>query len=274
MSQSSTDITLRFQRHSGLVTGQTAGQRFLLFAGALPAGMPADMPFAQCEALPGLRAGHLLRGEQEEHRVLERFWWPGIDTQPSAPCWLVETLVPAPSGLDEARSLALSRTGFALAWITLSDKGAAGLRADASGPLIEELARAEMPLCLARGFVLPDEERQIAALMTQLALVDGFDFICTTGGTGVAPRDVTPEATLRVIEKRMAGFERAMTLASLAKTSRGAVSRAVCGTLGGALILNLPGSPKAVRECLGAVLPAVAHTIEKLQGDSADCASA
>jgi molybdopterin biosynthesis enzyme MoaB len=78
---------------------------------------------------------------------------------------------------------------------------------------------------------------------------------------------------LRVIEKRLPGFERAMTQASLAKTSRGAVSRAVCGTLGGALLLNLPGSPKAVRECLGAVLPAVGHTIEKLQGDPSDCAT-
>ena len=171
------------------------------------------------------------------------------------------------------RSFALSRSGFALAWITLSDKGAAGLREDASGPLVEELARLEMPLCLTRGFVLPDEERQIAALLTQLALADGFDLICTTGGTGVAPRDVTPEATLRVIEKRLPGFERAMTATSLAKTTRAVVSRAVCGTLGGALILNLPGSPKAVRECLGAVLPAVAHTIEKLQGDPSDCAA-
>ncbi|GAB6125609.1 MogA/MoaB family molybdenum cofactor biosynthesis protein [Humidesulfovibrio idahonensis] len=259
------NVTLRFGKHAG----ETAGQRFFLSSAPLPPGLPQ----AHAETLPALRAGHMLRGEQEEHRVLGRFWWPGMGTQVDAPCWVVETLVPAPSGLDDVRELALSRAGFALAWITLSDKGAAGQREDASGPLIEELARAAMPLCLARGFVLPDEERQLAALLTQLALVDGFDFICTTGGTGVAPRDVTPEATLRVIEKRMPGFERAMTLTSLAKTPRGAVSRAVCGTLGGALLLNLPGSPKAVRECLEAVLSAVAHTIEKLQGDPSDCAT-
>ena len=256
------------------MTGQTAGQRFLLCPGEFPAGPALSLPFAQAEALPPLRAGDLLRGEQEEHRVLGRCWWPGMEGRPDQACWWLETLVPAPMGLDDVRTLALSRSGFALAWITLSDKGAAGLRVDASGPLVEELARKEMPLCLARGFVLPDDERQITALLTQLALVDGFDFICTTGGTGVAPRDVTPEATLRVIEKRLPGFERAMTLTSLAKTPRGAVSRAVCGTLGGAVIVNLPGSPKAVRECLGAVLPAVAHTIEKLQGDPSDCASA
>lgn len=273
MSDTKQSVSLRFGRCCGALAGQTAGQKFLLFAGPVPA-LPADMPHAHAETLPALKAGHLLRGEREEHRVLGRFWWPGIagvSDQPSAPCWLLETLVPAPSGADDVRELALSRNGFALAWITLSDKGAAGLRADASGPLIEELARAEMPLSLARGFVLPDEERQLAALLAQLALVDGFDFICTTGGTGVAPRDVTPEATLRVIEKRLPGFERAMTLASLAKTPRGAVSRAVCGTLGGAVVVNLPGSPKAVRECLGAVLPAVAHTIEKLQGDPSEC---
>ena len=260
------DVALRFGKH----TGETAGQRFFLSTGTLPQGLPC----AQAQQLPPLRAGHMLRGEQEEHRVLGRFWWPGLGSQTDAPCWIAETLVPAPTGLNDVRELALSRSGFALAWITLSDKGAAGQREDASGPLIEELARKEMPLCLARGFVLPDEERQLAALLTQLALVDGYDFICTTGGTGVAPRDVTPEATLRVIEKRMPGFERAMTLTSLAKTPRGAVSRAVCGTLGGALIVNLPGSPKAVRECLGAVLPAVAHTIEKLQGDPSDCGAA
>ncbi|MBI5520318.1 MAG: MogA/MoaB family molybdenum cofactor biosynthesis protein [Desulfovibrio sp.] len=271
MNGTQTSVTLRFGKGCGLA----AGQKFLLFPGPVQA-LPADIPFAHAQSLPPLKAGHLLRGERDEHRVLGRFWWPGVpgvDGQPSAPCWLAETIIPAPGGLHEVRELALSREGFALAWITLSDKGAAGLRADASGPLIEELAKGQMPLCLARGFVLPDEERQIAALLAQLALVDGFDFICTTGGTGVAPRDVTPEATLRVIEKRLPGFERAMTLASLAKTPRGAVSRAVCGTLGGAVILNLPGSPKAVRECLEAVLPAVAHTIEKLQGDPADCAA-
>ncbi|MDR3641408.1 MAG: MogA/MoaB family molybdenum cofactor biosynthesis protein [Humidesulfovibrio sp.] len=259
------DVTLRFAKH----TGETAGQRFFLSTATLPLGLPC----AQANVLPALRAGHMLRGELEEYLVLGRFWWPGLGTRIDAPCWLLETRLPAPMGLDDVRELALSRTGFALAWITLSDKGAAGQREDASGPLIEALASTAMPLCLARGFVLPDEERQIAALLSQLALSDGFDLICTTGGTGVAPRDVTPEATLRVIEKRMPGFERAMTLTSLAKTPRGAVSRAVCGTLGGALVLNLPGSPKAVRECLGAVLPAVAHTIEKLQGDPTDCAT-
>ncbi len=262
------ELTLRFSRHAGT----EAGHRFFLST----APLPSDVPCVRLDiagAPPALRAGHVLRGEREEHRVLGRFWWPGVGTLTDAPCWLVETLVPAPEGLNDVRTLALFRSGFALAWVTLSDKGAAGQREDASGPLIEKLARAKMELCLARGFVLPDDERALAALLVQLALVDGFDFICTTGGTGVAPRDVTPEATLRVIEKRLPGFERAMTMTSLAKTPRGAVSRAVCGTLGGAFLVNLPGSPKAVSECLEVVLPSAAHVIEKLQGDPSDCAT-
>ena len=260
------ELTLRFSKNAG----QTPGQRFLLFVGQT---LQPGVPCAQTAGPLALRPGHVLRGEQEEHRVLGRLWWPGQGQMPDAACWLLETVVPAGSGLGDERRLLPTRDGFAVAWITLSDKGAAGQRVDASGPLVEELVRAAMPVSLARGFVLPDEERGIRALLTQLALHDGFDLICTTGGTGVAPRDVTPEATLAVIEKRLPGFERAMTMTSLAKTPHGAVSRAVCGTLGNAVIVNLPGSPKAVRECLGALIPALAHTMEKLQGDPSDCAT-
>ncbi len=167
---------------------------------------------------------------------------------------------------------ALERSGPALAWITLSDKGAAGKRRDESGPMIETVVAGAMPLRLVRGFVLPDEVAGLKALLVELALAQGFEIICTTGGTGVAPRDVTPEATLAVIEKRLPGFERAMTAASLAKTPHGAVSRAVAGTLGQSVIVNLPGSPKAVAECLAPLLPALRHTIEKLGGDPSDCA--
>ncbi len=164
------------------------------------------------------------------------------------------------------------RSGFALAWITMSDKGAAGLREDASGPLLGELVDGALELCHVRGFVIPDEINGLRALLTNLALEQGFDLILTTGGTGVAPRDITPEATLAVIDKRLPGYERAMTVASLEKTPHGAISRAVAGTLGNALIVNMPGSPKAVKECLAPLLPTFRHTLEKLQGDQADCA--
>jgi molybdenum cofactor synthesis domain-containing protein len=169
--------------------------------------------------------------------------------------------------------LSAKREGIALAWIVLSDKGARGEREDECGPLIEQIVRKSLDVCHAQGFVVPDEPTGLRGLVTGLALNDGFDLILTSGGTGVAPRDSTPEATMKLIDKRLEGFERAMTATGLAKTPHGAISRAVAGTIGGSLIVNLPGSPKAVRENLEAVLPAFAHAIEKLQGDPSDCAS-
>jgi molybdenum cofactor synthesis domain-containing protein len=195
---------------------------------------------------------------------------PLAETGHAAPgCW-VRVLQDLPE--DSAPlELAVWKQGLSLAWVTLSDKGAAGERSDASGPLLEELARAALDIGHAQGFLLPDEEPGLRALLTDLALTQGYDLILTTGGTGVGPRDVTPQATLAVIEKRLPGFEQAMTAASLAKTPHGAISRAVAGTLGPALIVNLPGSRKAVAENLEAVLPAAAHCIAKLQGDPSEC---
>lgn len=195
------------------------------------------------------------------------------------------------------------RKGLSVAWITLSDKGAAGLRVDESGPAIGAQIRAafsgkEEPahahhhdqthadrhehhhhahaaVCIARiqGYLLPDDATALKALLTDLALVQRYDLIITTGGTGLSPRDVSPEATLAVIEKRLHGMEQAMMAASLAKTPYAMISRAVAGTLGEALIVNLPGSRKAVAENLAAILPALPHAIAKLQGDSSDCGS-
>jgi len=121
-------------------------------------------------------------------------------------------------------------------------------------------------------FLLPDEPGQLKALLAALALEHGFDLILTSGGTGLAPRDTAPEATLAVIERRLPGFERAMTAASLEKTPHAMLSRAVAGTLGESVIINLPGSPKAVAEIVHAIAPALAHAVDKLQGDTSDCA--
>ncbi|MES9995577.1 molybdenum cofactor synthesis domain-containing protein [Desulfovibrio aminophilus] len=240
-----------------------AGQRLVLADGEVSA---TQWPMLAGRNIPALRVGDVLtRGGEPFARVESASWWTG---NPSRRVWVLEALARLEPG---EVALAHERRGRTLAWITLSDKGAAGLRADASGPLIEEMVRAVLPLGLARGFVLPDDERALRALIADLALVQGYDLVLTTGGTGVAPRDVTPEATLAVIEKRLPGFERAMTAASLTKTPFGAVSRAVAGTLGQSLVLNLPGSPKAVRECLEPLLPALAHTLDKLQGDPAEC---
>lgn len=168
-------------------------------------------------------------------------------------------------------SVAPSKEALSLAWITLSDKGARKQREDASGPLIETLVREKYELAYVRGYMIPDEELQLRQLLVDLALHQKFDLILTTGGTGVAPRDVTPEATVKVIDRRLRGVEQAMMAASLKKTPHAVLSRAVAGTLGTSLIVNMPGSIKAVAENLEAVLPAFGHTIAKLQGDPADC---
>ena len=119
--------------------------------------------------------------------------------------------------------------------------------------------------------MLPDDAAALRALLTELALGQGYDIICTSGGTGVGPRDVSPEATLAVLDKRLPGFEQAMMQAGLDKTPTASVSRAVAGVIGGCICINLPGSRKAVVENLAAVLPALGHALDKLHGDPADC---
>ncbi|THB70150.1 MAG: MogA/MoaB family molybdenum cofactor biosynthesis protein [Desulfovibrio sp.] len=164
------------------------------------------------------------------------------------------------------------KSGLSLARVTVSDKGHRGERSDAAGPTIEMLAAEASYLSLVQALIVPDEVDVLKSMLTDLSLVQRFDLVVTTGGTGVAPRDVTPEAALAVIDKRLPGFEQAMTAASLAKTPHGMISRAIAGTIGSTLVITLPGSPKAVAENLAAVLPAVSHTLAKLQGDKADCA--
>jgi molybdenum cofactor synthesis domain-containing protein len=133
------------------------------------------------------------------------------------------------------------------------------------------MVAAELGLSVIQGHILPDDQRRLKALLMDLALTQRFDIVVTTGGTGVGPRDVTPEATLAVIEKRLPGFEAAMALAGIQSTPRAVISRAVAGFLGNCLVVNLPGSPKGVRETLAAILPAMEHALEKSGGDQSDC---
>ncbi|QGY40934.1 MogA/MoaB family molybdenum cofactor biosynthesis protein [Pseudodesulfovibrio cashew] len=219
--------------------------------------------------LTGLRAGDRLTAGEGGFLVVSVGWLPGGAEHASTPLLLAEALAEAESGIMECR---LERTGYALAWVTLSDKGAAGKRTDESGPLIGRMVGETLDLSLVQGFIIPDEPLRLKGLLADLSLVQRFDLVMTTGGTGVGPRDITPESTLAVIEKRLPGYERAMTAASLRKTPHGAISRAVAGTLGETLIVNMPGSPKAVAECLEPLLPTLRHTLEKLQGDPSDCA--
>ena len=183
-------------------------------------------------------------------------------------CLLLTALTDLPEGPLEVTA---RRCGYSLAWVTLSDKGARGQRLDLSGPAIAEMVGSTMPLCHSQGFLLPDEPAQLRALLTDLALSQGFDLICTTGGTGLSPRDITPQTTAALLDTPLPGFTQAMLTASLAKTPHAVISRAAAGTLGQSIIINLPGSRKAVVENLAAVLPALPHALAKLQGDSADC---
>lgn len=185
------------------------------------------------------------------------------------PEWVCRVLEGIPA-LGE-RSCIQSREGFSLAWITLSDKGARGEREDVSGPVIRDTVAGTMNLCLKQGIIIPDEPDVLKHVLVDLCLQQQFDLVLTTGGTGVGPRDITPEVTLSVLDKRLPGFEQAMMAAALEKTPHAVISRAVAGTMGSSLIINLPGSPKAVRENLLSVLPALKHTVEKLQGDAKDC---
>ena len=183
-------------------------------------------------------------------------------------CPLLEALTPLEAG---TRTFAARREHWALAWITLSDKGAAGLRADESGPLMASETRAKLPLCHEQGFMIPDDPQALRSLVMELALGQGYDLILTSGGTGLAPRDTTPEALLPLFDRRLPGFEQAMMQTSLAKTPTAAISRAVAGTLDRTIVITLPGSRKAVSENLAAVLPALGHALEKLHGDPSDC---
>ncbi|MBU1247773.1 MAG: MogA/MoaB family molybdenum cofactor biosynthesis protein, partial [Proteobacteria bacterium] len=193
-------------------------------------GEPSGAILIAKERLPRLRMGDALGDAvQVLFRVLRIDWRPGVGIGPATRCVLVEACAAVEAGAELA--LTVRREGVALAWVTLSDKGSRGEREDGAGPLAAQLIAEALPLGHSAGFLLPDEELELRALLTDLALVQGADLIVTSGGTGVGPRDITPEATLAVIEKRLPGMERAMTAFSLLKTPHAVISRAVAGTL-------------------------------------------
>jgi molybdenum cofactor synthesis domain-containing protein len=156
--------------------------------------------------------------------------------------------------------------------ITLSDKGSKGDREDESGQTIRRMV-SDIHAVVSHYEILPDDKRRIIDVLKRLSDSGSIDLILTTGGTGVAPRDVTPEATLAVIDRELPGMAEAMRAESLKKTSHAMISRAVAGIRKQTLIVNLPGSPRAVRENLAVILPAIPHTMEKIKGDPSDCGS-
>ncbi|MCL0034927.1 MogA/MoaB family molybdenum cofactor biosynthesis protein [Dehalococcoidia bacterium] len=156
--------------------------------------------------------------------------------------------------------------------ITVSDKGSRGERKDESGAVIRDLLSG-IGAQVSRYEIVPDERETISARLIEWADGAGIDLILTSGGTGLSPRDVTPEATLAVVERLAPGFSEAMRLESLKKTPMGILSRGVSGIRGKTLIVNLPGSPKAVREYLEVILPTLPHAIETLRGEASECAT-
>jgi len=154
--------------------------------------------------------------------------------------------------------------------LTASDRSARGEREDLSGNVIMEILKAAGWEVFSYE-VVPDEKELLKAKLVKLADELEAALIFTTGGTGLAPRDYTPEATLEVIDRQIPGMAEAMRMESLKKTPHAMLSRAVCGVRGSTLIINLPGSPRAVKECLEVVLPVIPHALELLRGEVSDC---
>ena len=160
---------------------------------------------------------------------------------------------------------------FTAAWITLSDKGAAGEREDKSGPLIGEILT-DAGYDVVEGVLIPDEPETLKQQLIRLADQRQVNVIFTTGGTGFSPRDLTPEATAEVCDRMTPGISEAVRAYSMTKTPTAMLSRAASGIRGETLIINLPGSPKAVRECLEFLLHPLEHGLEILLGRKGECA--
>jgi len=158
------------------------------------------------------------------------------------------------------------------ALLILSDKGARGERVDTSGPLLEEWLTARR-VRVAERLMIPDDRETIRETLTRWCDSGRFSLILTCGGTGVSPRDVTPDATMEVAERLIPGFGEAMRAASLARTPHAMISRAVAGIRNGTLIINLPGSPRGAIENLEAIWGGVPHAVAKIRGDQQECGS-
>ena len=158
-----------------------------------------------------------------------------------------------------------------VAIITASDSGYEGRREDASAPVIEEIVQKE-GYQVVKKFLLPDDKEMLAKAMREIADDGGAELILTTGGTGFSSRDVMPEATLAIVERLAPGIPEAMRAYSMQFTKRAMLTRAVAGIRKKTLIVNMPGSPKAVRECLEYNISELNHGLEILLGEANNCA--
>ncbi|MEW6188306.1 MAG: MogA/MoaB family molybdenum cofactor biosynthesis protein [Thermodesulfobacteriota bacterium] len=154
--------------------------------------------------------------------------------------------------------------------LTVSDRGAQGIREDKGGPQIQALLPRDLYQIEATGIV-PDEIPAIVNILVEWSDQKKLDLILTTGGTGLSPRDLTPEATRRVLEREIPGMAEAMRAEGMKHTPFAQLSRGMVGVRGQTLIVNLPGGIKAIEEMLPVILPAFPHALEKIKGDPADC---
>lgn len=160
---------------------------------------------------------------------------------------------------------------FSAAVVTVSDRGFSGEREDGSGDLLQRLL-AETGAGTVTRVLVPDERQQIAAALSRLCREQRVDLVITTGGTGLVPRDVTPEATRDIIDREAPGIAEAIRAASMRITPRAMLSRSVSGVCGASLIVNFPGSPKACAESFAILRPVLGHVLELLAGEGRECA--
>jgi molybdenum cofactor synthesis domain-containing protein len=154
--------------------------------------------------------------------------------------------------------------------LTISDKGFVGKRKDESGPLVAEILT-KAGYIVEKQSIVPDDYEKIVECLITWVDKENLSLIVTTGGTGVSPTDITPEAMLKVIKYQIPGMAEAMRAASLTKTPHAMLSRAMVGVRGESLIINLPGSPEGAKENLAVILPALNHGLAKISGDMSDC---
>lgn len=171
---------------------------------------------------------------------------------------------------DEIKNL--GKDGYSVGIITLSDRASKGEYEDLTGPAIEKYISENLKTSFIRKEIIADDKDKLDITLKDFADIQNLDLIITNGSTGISPRDIAPDVTIEVIEKRLPGFEEVMRAESFKITVNSIVSRAVCGTRKNSLIINLPGSPKGAVENLAFIMPAIEHTIKKLQGDKSDCA--
>lgn len=166
----------------------------------------------------------------------------------------------------------MSSERYRIGILTLSDKGARGERIDESGPLLSSMVAGLGDV--ARYQIIPDEAQTLTLMLTRWVDDLKLDLILTTGGTGLSPRDLAPQATELILDYQIPGMAEAMRAASLIKTPHAMLSRALVGVRKQSLIINLPGSPKGAGENFSVLLPVLPHALAKLKGDPADCAVA